>query len=78
MYTLLHYLPFKRKPAASVTQSNARLTGDQEDAGSISPGPENSFVETDNEILSTVILSLPRIQEGQLSVFDETMCTSSC
>ena len=29
----------------------------------------------DHEIFSTVILSLPLIQEGQLSVSDERMCT---
>ena len=32
-------------------------------------------VEIDNEIFSTVILSLPQIQEGQLSVSGERMCT---
>ena len=35
----------------------------------------HSFVEIDHEIFSTVILSLPLIQEGQLSVSDERMCT---
>ena len=35
----------------------------------------NSFVEIDHEIFSTVILSLPLIQEGQLSVSGERMCT---
>ena len=44
-----------------------RPTGDQEVAGSI--------VEIDHEIFSTVILSLPLIQEGQLSVSGERMCT---
>ena len=32
-------------------------------------------VETDHEIFYTVILSLPLIQEGQLSVSGERMCT---
>ena len=32
-------------------------------------------VETDHEIFSTVILSLPLIQEGQFSVSGERMCT---
>ena len=36
---------------------------------------EHSFVEIDHEIFSTVILSLPLIQEGQLSVSGERMCT---
>ena len=34
-----------------------------------------SFVEIDHEIFSMVILSLPLIQEGQLSVSGERMCT---
>ena len=34
------------------------------------------FVEIDREIFSTVILSLPLIQEGQLSVSGERMCTT--
>ena len=38
-------------------------------------GPQHSFVEIDHEIFSTVILSLPLIQEGQLSVSGERMCT---
>ena len=36
---------------------------------------QHSFVEIDHEILSTIILSLPLIQEGQLSVSGERMCT---
>ena len=36
---------------------------------------QHFFVETDHEIFSTVILSLPLIQEGQLSVSGERMCT---
>ena len=39
------------------------------------PGRQHSFLELDHEILSTVILSLPPIQEGQLSVSSERMCT---
>ena len=37
-------------------------------------GLQHSFVEIDHEIFSTVILSLPLIQEGQLSA-GERMCT---
>ena len=37
-------------------------------------GRQHSFVEIDHEIFSTVILSLPLIQEGQLSVSCERMC----
>ena len=36
---------------------------------------QHSFVEIDHEIFSKVILSLPLIQEGQLSVSGERMCT---
>ena len=38
-------------------------------------GRQHPFVEIDHEIFSTVILSLPLIQEGQLSVSGERMCT---
>ena len=39
------------------------------------PGRQHSFMEIDHEVFSTVILSLPLIQEGQLSVSGERMCT---
>ena len=38
-------------------------------------GRQHSFLEIDHEIFSTVILSLPLIEEGQLSVSGERMCT---
>ena len=38
-------------------------------------GRQNSFVEIDHEIFSTVILSLPVIQDGHLSVSGERMYT---
>ena len=38
-------------------------------------GRQHSFVVIDHEIFSTVILSLPLIQEGQLSVSGKRMCT---
>ena len=38
-------------------------------------GRQHSFMEIDHEIFSTVILSLPLIQEGQLSVSGESMYT---
>ena len=43
----------------------------------VQPPPRSAifFVEIDHEIFSTVILSLPLIQEGQLSVSGERMCT---
>ena len=36
---------------------------------------QHSFVEFGHEIISTAILSLPLIQEGQLSGTGERMCT---
>ena len=39
------------------------------------PGQHHSSVEIDHEIFSTVILSLLLIQEGQLSVSGERICT---
>ena len=51
-----------------MTQSDARLTGDQEVAGSISAGLATYlFVEIDHEIFCTVNVSFPLIQEGQLA-----------
>ena len=38
-------------------------------------GRQHSFVDIDHEIFSMVILSLPLIQEGQLSVSGKKMCT---
>ena len=38
-------------------------------------GLQQSFTEIDHEIFSMVILSLPLIQEGQLSVSGKRMCT---
>ena len=48
---------------------------DKEVAVLTPPGRQHSFVEIDHEIFSTVILSLLLIQEGQLSVSCERMCT---
>ena len=39
------------------------------------PDRQHSFVEIDHVIFSMVIFSLPLIQEGQLSVSGERMCT---
>ena len=38
-------------------------------------GRQHSFVEIYHEIFSTVFLSFPLIQEGQLLVSSERMCT---
>ena len=60
---------------ASVAQLDARPSGDQEVAGSTPAGRQHSLVEIDHGIFSMVILSLPQIREGQLSVSGERMCT---
>ena len=63
-------------PPASVAHLDEPPTGDQEVVGSTPRrGQQHSFVEIDHEIFSTVILSLLLIQEGQLSVSGERMCT---
>ena len=77
-----------RPEPASVAQLDVRPTGDQEVAvrcvsdwrpggRGFDPrrGRQHSFVEIDHEIFSIVILSLLLIQEGQLSVSGERMCT---
>ena len=70
------YLPCKMAEPASVAQLDPRATGDQEVAGSTPPpGRQHYFVEIDHDIFSTVILALPLIQEGQLSVSGENICT---
>ena len=61
---------------ALVAQLDAHPTGDQEVAGSTpARGRQHFFVEIDHELFSTAILFLPLIQEGQLSVSGERMCT---
>ena len=60
---------------ALVAQLNAPADWRPEDRGFNPRGRQHSFVEIDHEIFSTVILSLPLIQEGQLSVSGERMCT---
>ena len=58
-----------------MAQLDACPTGDHGVAGSILLGWQYSFLEIDHEILSTVILSLPLIEEWQLSVSGNRMCT---
>ena len=53
-----------------MAQLDVHPTGDQEVVRS-----QHSLVVTDHEIFSTVILSHPLIQEGQLSISRERMCT---
>ena len=84
-FSLFPVHPFSQKPSiicakseilpASVAQLDApsdwRLGG-----RGFNPrrGRQHSFVEIDHEIFSTVILSLPLIQEGQLLVYGVRMC----
>ena len=72
---LLRYVTNKIMPA-SVAQLDAPSDWRPGDRG-FNPrrGRQHSFVEIDHEIFSTVILSLPLIQEGQVSVSGERMCT---
>ena len=60
---------FKTLELASVAQLDAQSDWRPGGRG-FNPrrGRQHSFVEIDHEIFSTVILSLPLIQEGQLSV----------
>ena len=64
------------KMLALVAQLDVRPTGNYEVAGSTPTGSATqSFMEIDHEIFSTVILSLPLIHEGQLSVSGKRMYT---
>ena len=57
-------------------QANAHPTGHQ-DVTDLIPVRQHFLVEIDHEIFSMVILSLPLIQEGQLSVSGKRMYTST-
>ena len=60
---------------ALVAQLDSFLTADQEVAGSTPARLATFFCGNDHEIFSMVILSLPLLQEGQLSMSGERMCT---
>ena len=61
---------------ASVVQLDAPLTGYQEVTVSILARSGNIFaVEVDHEIFTMVILSLRLVQEGQLLISGERLCT---
>ena len=59
----------------SLSATRIQLSGDQEMRVRPQTGRQHLFLETDYEIFSTVILSLPLNQEGQLSVSGKRMCT---
>ena len=52
-------------------------TGDQEVADSIPATRSGNILSWRHELSSTIILSLPLIQEGQLPISGERMCTST-
>ena len=60
-----------------MAQLDAHPTGDQDVEGWTPLFRQRSFLEIDHEIFSTVILYLLLIQEGQLSVSGERICTST-
>ena len=63
-------------PSVFLSSVDEHSNGDQKVAHLIPSMSGNiSFMEIDHEIFSTVILSFPLIQEGQLSVSGERMCT---
>ena len=75
-YTRINYTSLTSSLPGSVAQLDA--PSDWRPGGrGFNPcrGRQHSFVEIEHEIFSTVILSLPLIQEGQLSVSGERMCT---
>ena len=58
-----------------MAQLDLQPTDDQEVVVQPLPGHQSSFMEVDHEIFRKVILSLPQVQEGQLSVSGKRMCT---
>ena len=48
------------------------------DTGVVSITRPNTFAGIDHEIVSIVVLLLPLIQEGMLSVTSESVCTKNC
>ena len=72
--TLSHVFSRDEKNCVS-HYKQVKPTGDQEVAGSTPAGPATYFVEADHKIFSTVILSLPLIQERQLSFSCKRMRT---
>ena len=58
-----------------MAQMDPLLTENQEVAGRPWPCLQNSLTEIDHDTVSMFILSLQLIQEGQLSVSVDRMCT---
>ena len=72
----VHIFTFSVHLPASVAQLDA-LSDWRPGGRGFNPcrGRQHSFVEIYHEIFSKIILSLPLIQEGQLSVSGERICT---
>ena len=70
---------FNSSSMASVAQSDARPTGDRDRGHGFEPRRvrQNYFMEIQREMFSMVILSLPLVQEGRLSVFSKRTCIST-
>ena len=56
-----------------MAQLDAHPTGDQEVAGSVPPDRQHSFVETDHEIFSRVILSLSDLRRAVIIFWRKNM-----
>ena len=68
-----NFSPFNGRILPDAVESTSASYADS--LGLNSPVRQHSFVKFGHEINSTAILSLPLIQEGQLSVTGERLCT---
>ena len=74
-YKYIYIFTFDFGPGA-VARSDPRPPSMRTVAGSVRTSGKHSFVEISSGKNPTTILSLPLIQEGQLSVTDDRMCTN--
>ena len=68
-------IQLQRPVPGRLAESGVSLTANQVSLVR-APVRPHTFVEIYHEIISTVILPLPLIQEGQMSVSSEFMCTT--
>ena len=61
-----------------IAQLTARLTAVRSREFEPRPRGHKTFMEINQEIISTVIISRPLIKEGQLSITGESTCTDQC
>ena len=73
-YVWIIILTTQQNLLGPVAQSVASQTADTGVASS-NTARSHTFVEIDREIISTVVLLIPLIREGLLSVTGESMCT---